>query len=61
MKKLSIGIPTYNRKDELFNLVSGLTQTIQEQNLECLIEVLVVDMKWFNVRYISESLVLKKR
>lgn len=43
MKKLTIGIPTYNRKDELFNLVSGLTQNIQKQNLENAVELLVFD------------------
>jgi glycosyltransferase involved in cell wall biosynthesis len=43
MKKLTIGIPTYNRKDALFNLVSELTLAIQGQSLDHSIELLVVD------------------
>lgn len=42
-KKLTIGIPTYNRKDALFDLISGFTRTIREQNLENAVELLIVD------------------
>jgi len=43
MKKLTIAIPTYNRKDYILNKVENISKFVQENTLENNIELLVVD------------------